>query len=165
MIKEDSEWLWKVIPSATQTIQSEVHEWKISNKVYHRDDGPAYVDYKIQKWYFLGKLHRRDGPAIITDSRREWRIHGKLHREYDEPAIVYCNGDMEWWVNGKNHRKEGNPSVISKSVKMWRVDGKLHRLDGPAIERTSGYTEYWVDGKPTQLTIWNHDLQNYLQNI
>lgn len=39
------------------------------------------------------------------------------------PAIVFPNGDREWWVMGQ-----------------------LHRLDGPAIERADGTREWWRDG-------------------
>jgi hypothetical protein len=29
----------------------------------------------------------------------------------------------------------------------WRVDGKLHRVDGPAVERINGDKEWWFNGK------------------
>lgn len=31
----------------------------------HREDGPAYVDAKSERWYKHGLLHREDGPAFI----------------------------------------------------------------------------------------------------
>ncbi len=27
--------------------------------------------------------------------------------------------------------------------KFWKLDGKLHRLDGPAVIQTNGYKEWW----------------------
>ena len=35
----------------------------------------------------------------------------------------------------------------SNDDRMWRVDGKKHREDGPAIERANGDHEWWVDGQ------------------
>jgi hypothetical protein len=29
----------------------------------------------------------------------------------------------------------------------WCLNGKLHRQDGPAIERANGYREWWLNGK------------------
>ena len=29
---------------------------------------------------------------------------------------------------------------------MWRLNGKCHRLDGPANEFKNGHREWWVDG-------------------
>ena len=45
-----------------------------------------------------------------------------FHRE-DGPAIEYPNGEKIWWNNGK-----------------------LHRIDGPAID-DNGYKEWWINGK------------------
>ena len=30
--------------------------------------------------------------------------------------------------------------------KVWMVDGKLHRLDGPAVEWTDGGKDWYIDG-------------------
>ena len=35
----------------------------------------------------------------------------------------------------------------SNGSKEWYLDGKLHRLDGPAIERANGGREWWVNGE------------------
>jgi antitoxin component YwqK of YwqJK toxin-antitoxin module len=41
------------------------------NKLYHREDGPAYTRYDedgtidFEKYFIKGKLHREDGPAHI----------------------------------------------------------------------------------------------------
>lgn len=31
--------------------------------------------------------------------------------------------------------------------KIWKLNGDLHRTDGPAVERNDGYKEYWIQGK------------------
>jgi hypothetical protein len=48
-------------------------------------------------------------------------------------------------VDGKKHRLDG-PAVESPLVKEWWVNGKLHREDGPAIILTNGCQEWWVNG-------------------
>ena len=39
--------------------------------------------------------------------------------------------------------------IILKSTgdKEWRLKGRLHREDGPAIERANGQNEWWVNGE------------------
>ena len=30
-------------------------------------------------------------------------------------------------------------------VQWWHVNGKQHRLDGPAVEWNNGYIQYWIE--------------------
>jgi len=61
-----------------------------------RTEFPDRVEYRL-----YGKLHREDGPAIIwANGDKEWYINDKLHRE-DGPAIESANGDKKWFLNGK----------------------------------------------------------------
>ncbi len=41
------------------------------------------------------------------------------------------------------------PYVITNSdgSKEWYLNGKRHRIDGPAIEWSNGTKEWWVNGK------------------
>jgi hypothetical protein len=47
-------------------------EWFNKNNEYHREDGPAVIEYyknrniKYEDYYLNGKQHREDGPAGIT---------------------------------------------------------------------------------------------------
>ena len=49
----------------------------------------------------------------------------------------YDDGDKVWFKN--NLKFNGN--------KEWFYNGKLHRLDGPAIEDVDGYKEWYYEGK------------------
>jgi len=76
---------------------------------------------------------------------RRWRLpNGDFHRA-DGPAIEYPNGEKEWYINGKMHRKNG-PAWIRKfrnySTKRWYINGFQHRTNGPAI--TSKGIEVWL---------------------
>jgi len=56
-------------------------------------------------------------------------------------------GTKRWYVNGKPHRIDG-PAVESfNGYKEWRVNGLYHRLDGPACEDVDGDKTWFVNGK------------------
>ena len=56
-------------------------------------------------------------------------------------------GTKRWYVNGKPHRIDG-PAVESfNGYKEWRVNGLYHRLDGPAIEWPDGGKTWYVNDK------------------
>ena len=59
---------------------------------------------------------------------------------------VYSDGSKEWYQNGKLHRLDGPAIEYSDGYTYWYQNGKRHRLDGPAYERADGYKEWWVDG-------------------
>ena len=60
---------------------------------------------------------------------------------------VHDNGDKFWWLDGKLHRVGGPAIEYADGSKSWYVDGKLHRIDGPAIEGADGTKVWWLDGK------------------
>jgi hypothetical protein len=62
-------------------------------------------------------------------------------------CFVYENGSKEWLVDGKFHRLDGPAVEYADGSKAWWVDGKLHRLDGPAVEDANGHKEWWINGK------------------
>ena len=69
------------------------------------------------------------------------------HRDGDLPAIVYKDGSLIWFKNGKKHRDNGQPAVIfPDGHKEWWFNGKLHREDGPAIITIEGRIFYYKDG-------------------
>jgi hypothetical protein len=57
------------------------------------------------------------------------------------------------WYNdkGKLHRLDGPAVEWASGYKEWYVEGKLHRLDSPAIEYADGDKEWWVEGKRHRL--------------
>ena len=74
---------------------------------------------------------------------------GLIHCE-DGPAVELASGTKEWWINGKRHRLDG-PAVEYFGGKEWWIKGKLHRKDGPTIERANGDKEYfYFVGKDTR---------------
>ena len=49
--------------------------------------------------------------------------------------------------NGKYHRVDGPAVERTNGYKEWWIDGKLHRTDGAAIDYGNGDREWWLNGK------------------
>ena len=55
---------------------------------------------------------------------------------------TYSNGTKEWYLNGKLHREDGPAVERASGTKQWLLNGSLHREDGPALEWADG-TKSW----------------------
>ena len=55
---------------------------------------------------------------------------------------VSPDGAKQWWMNGKLHRVDGPAIEDADGGKEWYLNGELHRVDGPAIEHSNG-NKYW----------------------
>lgn len=53
--------------------------------------------------------------------------------------------DDQVYASGILHREDG-PAFISDYAKSWRYNNMLHRLDGPAVEYSNGFKEWFVQG-------------------
>ena len=60
---------------------------------------------------------------------------------------TYSNGIKEWRLNGKLHREDGPAAEWTNGTKEWWLNDKRHREDGPAIEWTSGYKAWFLNDK------------------
>jgi len=55
----------------------------------------------IIRYIKMGGIHCEDGPAVIwPNGEEEYWVDGKRHRE-DGPAIIWPDGQKEYWVDGK----------------------------------------------------------------
>ncbi len=59
----------------------------------------------------------------------------------------YANGDRLWRLNGKFHREDGPAKEFSDGNCEWWIDGKLHRENGPAVVKIDGYRAWYLNGK------------------
>jgi len=56
-------------------------------------------------------------------------------------------GTKRWYLNGKFHRVGGPAIECADGTKSWYLNGEQHRVDGPAVEYANG-TKYWyLNGK------------------
>ena len=60
---------------------------------------------------------------------------------------VYANGDKLWYLNGKLHREDGPAVDYANGDKSWGLNGKLHREDGPAVECANGTKSWYLNGE------------------
>ena len=51
-------------------------------------------------------------------------------------------GHKYWRLNGKHHREDGPAIEYADGHKEWWLNGIRHREDGPAVEWPDG-TKYW----------------------
>jgi len=51
-------------------------------------------------------------------------------------------GDKYWHLNGKLHRTDGPAVERADGHKAWYLNGKRHRTDGPAVENANG-SKFW----------------------
>ena len=58
-------------------------------------------------------------------------------------------GNKRWRnKNGKLHRLDGPAVELSNGGKRWYLNGRLHREGGPAVEHSDGHKEWWLNGIP-----------------
>ena len=58
------------------------------------------------------------------------------------------DGTKEWYQDGKLHRLDGPAIEWYDGTKEWYQNDELHRLDGPAIEWADGTKTWYQNGKP-----------------
>lgn len=57
------------------------------------------------------------------------------------------NGNKEWRLNGKLHRTDGPAMERPDGTCWWYHHGNLHRLDGPAVEYANGDKRWYKHSK------------------
>ena len=60
---------------------------------------------------------------------------------------VYDDGAKVWWLNSKLHREDGPAIEGTNGYKAWWLNGERHREDGPAVECADGRKNWYLNGK------------------
>ena len=69
-------------------------------------------------------------------------------REEESTLTINEHGDKVWRnKKGKLHRIDGPAIEYSSGTKYWFDNGKQHRIDGPAVEWGSGRRDWYLRGK------------------
>jgi hypothetical protein len=63
-------------------------------------------------------------------------------------------GDKVWKLNDRIHREDGPAQIYKSGAKAWWIDGKIHRTDGPAIELPDGDVQWWWGGNYAHFDDW-----------
>jgi len=61
--------------------------------------------------------------------------------------IIDADGNQRWYLNGKYHRVDGPAIIHTDGTQSWWLNGKLHRVDGPAIIFANGDKAWYLNGK------------------
>lgn len=56
-------------------------------------------------------------------------------------------GNKFWYEDDFFHRVDGPAVEYTSGTKHWFQNGKLHRIDGPAIEWDNGNKSWWIKGE------------------
>src|SRR5689334_5937524 len=67
-----------------------------------------------------------------------------------EPPGVHCRSGPPMRPKSAPPSSSGHPvlTVDSSGRREWKLDGDLHRDDGPAVRLPDGTTEWWRHGRP-----------------
>jgi hypothetical protein len=60
---------------------------------------------------------------------------------------IDADGDKVWKLNGKYHREDDPAIEYADGDKEWYLKGKRHRIDGPAIEYANGRKSWFTHGR------------------
>ncbi len=91
---------------------------------------------------------------FISNSYKRSKV---IYPSYTDPKT----GDKYWFKNnkfiedpnkstwgwGKLHRVNGPAIEYVDGDKSWYLNGERHRIDGPAVEWADGTKEWWLNGK------------------
>ena len=64
--------------------------------------------------------------------------------EYD--VAEYPDGTKYWYLKGKLHRINGPAIEYSSKGKRWYLNGKYHRVNGPAVELPDKSKRWYFNG-------------------
>ena len=74
----------------------------------------------------------------------------------------------EWCQNGKIHRLDAPAVEYKNGTKYWYQNGKLHRIGGPASEYPDGYRGWYQNGKRHRIDgpacEWSNGKKEYWEN-
>jgi len=61
--------------------------------------------------------------------------------------LKIVDGTKKWYLNGKLHREDGPAVERADGTKVWYLNGERHREDGPAIEWSAGDKSWYLNGE------------------
>jgi len=61
--------------------------------------------------------------------------------------VTIKHGSRYWRVDGIVHREDGPAVEWADGSKSWYIDGRLHREDGPAVEDANGAKGWYINDK------------------
>ena len=118
-----------------------------------------YDPYFYDRWIPFVRIIEREKCYSILRNDIWMNIPKKIVRQIkDNQMLVHIDtlpnpiidseGNKRWFnVQGRLHRIDGPAVELANGSKAWWLNDKLHREDGPAIEWANGTNEWWLHGK------------------
>jgi len=72
-----------------------------------------------------------------------------------KPVCTTYDGDKFWRLNDKLHREDGPAIEYNNGSKCWYLNDKLHREDGPAMEYINGDKFYFLNDVNYSFEEWD----------
>jgi hypothetical protein len=79
--------------------------------------------------------------------------------------IIDGYGTKRYYKNNKLHRIDGPAIERADGTKHWWINGKRHRLDGPAVENSGGTKEWWIDSQSYSEEEYPHAVSSYKSRV
>lgn len=92
-------------------------------------------------------LRRKLDPVMNNNTNKMTYTPEEMTDILQNTCKILPNGSKYWLLNGKLHRLDGPAIEQADGRKEWWIDGKLHRVDGPAIEWPIGLKEWFQNGE------------------
>lgn len=74
---------------------------------------------------------------------------------------IDSDGIKTWRLDGELHRKNGPAVIYPDGSKDWYVNGKLHRVTGPAMTDPNGAGDWYLNGERYTFIDWRNKIENY----
>ena len=71
----------------------------------------------------------RPADDIDTGDQFWYDTNGKPHRDDDLPAIIWGDGEQEWYYHGKQHRETGPAVTFLDTNEFWINGEYIHSFD------------------------------------
>jgi hypothetical protein len=79
----------------------------------------------------------------LEDKLQQYNIPSSIFKYIPFTGMIErSDGTKMWYINGRKHREDGPAYEGSDGSKYWYLYGKHHRTGGPAIERSDG-SKFW----------------------
>jgi hypothetical protein len=82
-----------------------------------------------------------------SDAAKIYELYAENAAKQEPTMTLTPEGNKEWRLHGKLHREDGPAVEWEDGDKEWHLHGALHREDGPAIDKVNGSKMWFLHGK------------------
>ena len=145
-------------------------QWHIDGKEYSYEDWKKEVEHRKN----LADIHAKGSEdsglnisALTEKKEKAGDVPPWVTPDGESRLRIYYNGKNKimHWENDKDelHNRLGPAVIIDDPIgdyKMWYINGKQHREDGPAVEWGHGEKQYWLDDVRYSYEDWKKEVEH-----